>query len=85
MLDALGAERIFGNWTRSLAKTSGADDGLWLTYPKLADGLAEQRLDFAERLGAKIIVTDSPLAASFLYRHAFERPIQVKLLAELVV
>lgn len=84
LLDAWGAERVFGNWTRSLAKTSGADDGLWLTYPKLADGLAAQRLDFAERLGANVIVTDSPLAAWFLYRHALDRAINVKLLAELI-
>jgi hypothetical protein len=84
VLDALGAERIFGNWTRSLAKTSGADDGLWLTYPHLAAGLAIQRLDFAERLGADLIVTDSPLAASFLHQHAFERAIRIKLLAEFV-
>lgn len=85
LLDAWGAERVFGTWTRSLAKTSGADDGLWLTYPHLAAGLARQRLDFAERLGADLIVTDSPLAASFLKAHALERAIEVKLLAELVV
>jgi hypothetical protein len=28
LLDALGVERVFGSWTRSLAHTSGADDGL---------------------------------------------------------
>ena len=85
LLDSLGAERVFSAWTRSLAKTSGADDGLWLTYPRLADGLAQQRLDTAERLAATMVVTDSPLAASFLDRHAVERDIQVKLLAELVL
>ncbi len=83
LLDALGAQRVFGNWTRSLARTSGADDGLWLTYPHLAAGLAAQRLDFAETLGADTLVTDSPLAASFLSKHIGERSIKVKLLAEL--
>ncbi len=83
LLDALGVERVFGNWTRSLARTSGADDGLWLTYPHLAAGLAAQRLDFAETLGADTLVTDSPLATSFLSKHIGERSIKVKLLAEL--
>ncbi len=84
LLDVLGAQRVFGTWTRSLAKTSGADDGLWLTYPNLAEGLAAQRLDYAERLGAEMLVTDSPLAASFLAKHLGKRKIGVKLLAELL-
>jgi hypothetical protein len=83
LLDALGAQRIFGTWTRSLAKTSGADDGLWLTYPDLAAGLAQQRLENAVALGAATLVTDSPLAATFLAQH--ESGVQVKLLAELLV
>lgn len=83
VVDALGAKRIFGTWTRSLAKTSGADDGLWLTYPNLAAGLAGQRLDYAGRVGADTLVTDSPLAAAFLAQHIAARQIQVKLLAEL--
>ncbi len=84
LLDALGAQRVYSTWTRSLAKSSGADDGLWLTYPKLADALARQRLDYAQQLGAQLLVTDSPLAASFLDRHAIERDITVKFLAELL-
>jgi hypothetical protein len=84
LLDALGAQRVFGTWTRSLAKTSGADDGLWLTYPNLAAGLAAQRLDYAARLGATTLATDSPLAASFLSKHAVESKIKVKLLAEML-
>lgn len=84
LLDALGASRVFRTWTRSLAKTSGADDGLWLTYPHLAAGLASQRLDYAERLGATLLVTDSPLAAAFLAKHATGRTLKVKLLAELL-
>ncbi len=84
LLDALGAQRVFSTWTRSLAKTSGADDGLWLTYPNLATGLANQRLDYAVRLGVTTVVTDSPLAASFLAKHTARRKIKVKLLAELL-
>jgi len=83
LLDALGAQRVFNTWTRSLAKTSGADDGLWLTYPDLATGLAVQRFDYAERLGAEMLVTDSPLAAVYLSKHAAGRDIEVRLLAEL--
>jgi hypothetical protein len=82
LLDALGAQRVFGTWTRALAKTSGADDGLWLTYPDLAAGLAAQRLDYAERLGVTMLVTDSPLAAAYLSKHASGRKIEVRLLAE---
>ena len=50
-------------WTRSLARSSGADAGLWLTYPVLARGLAQARLDTAASLGAEAIVTDSLLDA----------------------
>jgi Fe-S oxidoreductase len=84
LLDAMGAERVWGPWTRALAKTSGADDGLWLTHPKLAAGLAAQRLDHATALGATMVATDSPLAASFLSKHAGEHHVGVKLLAELL-
>lgn len=78
-----GGQRVFGTWTRSLAKSSGADDGLWLTYPKLAAGLAGQRLDYAVHLAANTLVTDSPLAAAFLSKQINQREIEVKLLAEL--
>ncbi|MFH1927639.1 MAG: hypothetical protein ABIK79_05630 [Chloroflexota bacterium] len=84
LLDAMGAQRVFGTWTRALAKTSGADDGLWLTYTDLAAGLAAQRLDYAQRLGATMLVTDSPLAVAYLSKHAAERKIEVRLLAELL-
>jgi hypothetical protein len=83
VVEALGAERVTGKWIRSLAKTSGADDGLWLTYPDLAAGLALQRLAYARELGAETIITDSPLAAAFLSRHAGQGPVKVNLLAEL--
>ncbi|MEA3338312.1 MAG: hypothetical protein U9R25_20675 [Chloroflexota bacterium] len=82
LLDALPAQRVFGTWTRSLARTSGADDGLWMTYPHLAAGLAAQRLDYADNLGAETIITDSPLAASYLSKHTSGHSVGVKLLAE---
>jgi hypothetical protein len=86
LLDSLGAERVWGPWTRALARTSGADDGLWLTYPDLADGLADQRLEYAESLGADTLVTDSPLAAAFLTKHTSgHHDIRVKLLAQLLI
>jgi heterodisulfide reductase subunit B len=66
LVDKLGAQRVFGPWTRALAKSCGADDGLWLSYPDLANGLARQRLDYAHHLQADSIVTDSPLCASIL-------------------
>ena len=81
----MGAERVWGSWTRGLARTSGADDGLWLTYPELAAGLADQRLEHAEIVGATLLVTNSPLAAAFLSQHAQGFDINVKLLAELAV
>jgi hypothetical protein len=85
LLDHMGVERVWSPWTRALARTSGADDGLWLTHPDLADGLAIQRLEQAKSLEATTLVTDSPLAAAFLAKHAREREIDVKLLAELIV
>jgi hypothetical protein len=66
LLERLGVEQVFGNWTRGLAKSCGADDGLWKTFPHLAAGLARQRLDYAAALGAGLIVCDSPLCAAFL-------------------
>jgi len=85
LLDSMGVERVWDSWTRALARTSGADDGLWLTHPDLAAGLAVQRIEHAESLGAATIVTDSPLAAAFLAKHAQGRDINIKLLAELIV
>ena len=85
LLDSLDAERVWGSWTRALARSSGADDGLWLTHPDLADGLAVQRLEHAESLGATTLVTDSPLAAAFLTKHAQGNKIDVYLLAELMM
>ena len=62
----------------------GADDGLWLTHPDLADGLAAQRIEHAASLGATTLVTDSPLAAALLAKHTQGHDINVYLLAELI-
>ena len=66
LIDSTKGKRVYGTWTRGLAKSCGADDGLWLTYPELAKGLAQQRLDYAKQLGAERIVTDSPRCAYHL-------------------
>ncbi len=70
LVDAMGMERLYTVWSRSLSRSCGADDGLWRTYPELAAGLARQRLDAAQRLGAELVVTDSPLSAAHLGGHA---------------
>ncbi len=84
VLDALGASRVYSVWARALCKSCGADDGVWLTYPKLATGLARQRLDEAKGLGAEMLVADSLLCAAHLKRVAREADIQVSWLPELV-
>ena len=70
ILVEMGASLISATWIRALAKSCGADDGLWRTYPHLAAGLARQRLDYIARSGAEVVVTDSPLCAEFLKTHA---------------
>jgi hypothetical protein len=84
-LDQIGAERVFGTWTRGLAKSCGADDGLWLTYPQLAQGLARQRLDYAKSLGVGQIVTDSPLCADWMAGQATEADPLVSWLPEILL
>jgi Fe-S oxidoreductase len=66
ILDKLGVKRISSVWSKALSKSSGADDGLMFTYPELAAGLAEMRLDHIRSLGATAIVTDSWLDAAHL-------------------
>ena len=70
LLKLMGAEILFGSWTRGLAKSCGADDGLWLTHPHLAQGLARQRLVYAKSLGADQIIADSPLCAHWMAENA---------------
>jgi hypothetical protein len=85
LLDSMGVQRVFGAWTRGLAKSCGADDGLWLTYPDLAAGLARQRLEYARNLGATSIVTSSPLCANFLAQHQGEADPAVYWLPEYIL
>jgi hypothetical protein len=70
MLDGLGLERVFSVWSRTLSRSSGADDGLWLTYPHLAERLAGQRLAHARELGASALLAESPLDAWWLKQAA---------------
>jgi hypothetical protein len=70
LIDGMNLSRVYSVWQRALSKSSGADDGLERTYPALAGGLARQRLAEASRLGAHMVVTDSPLAALHLRAHA---------------
>ena len=51
-----------------MSKTSGADDGLALTYPALARRLASYRFQQAQVTGAETVVADS-LAAVTLWEN----------------
>ncbi|HIQ05009.1 MAG TPA: (Fe-S)-binding protein [Anaerolineae bacterium] len=84
LVDNMGMERLCSVWSRSLSKSCGADDGLWLIYPKLAEGLARQRLQEAKQLGAELIITDSVLCARHLARAAEEGDVHVHWLPELL-
>ena len=84
LIDAYGGQRVFTTWTRGLSRSSGSDDGLWLTYPDLARELAVARLAEAEQAGAELIVTDSPLAANILHENRNTQRVQAKCLAEIV-
>jgi len=66
ILEKLGLRRVSSVWSRSLSKSTGTDDGLWLTYPVLAAGLARMRLEHIQSLGADVVVTDSVLDAVHL-------------------
>ena len=68
ILDALGVHRVSSVWSKSLSRSTGTDDGLWLTYPELAAGLGRMRLDHVRSLAAEVIVTDSVLDAVHLRR-----------------
>ena len=86
VVDALGMQRVASGWSRSLSRSCGADDGLWLTYPKLAEGLARREIRAALGLGAEAIVTDSLLCARYLSEAAGaeDSPIDVLWLPEAV-
>ncbi len=84
LVDMMGMKRIYSVWSRSLSKSCGADDGLWMTYPDLAYGLAGQRLDEAKSLGSEVLVTDSVLCASHLSRSRREGDVPVMWLPALM-
>jgi hypothetical protein len=66
IVDSSGGKRVFSVWSRCMSKTSGADDGLALTYPALARRLASYRFQQAQAAGAETVVADS-LAAVTLW------------------
>lgn len=66
IVDRSGGERVFLVWSRCLSRTSGADDGLALTYPAIARRLAAYRFRQARAAGAETIIADS-LAAVTLW------------------
>lgn len=72
LVDALGMQRRYSVWSRALSKSSGADDGLFLTYPALAAAMAKMRLAEARRVGAQMVVADSLLDATYLAQFAEE-------------
>jgi hypothetical protein len=82
LIDATGASRAHTVWSRSLCRSCGADDGVWLTYPSLAEGLARRQLAEAKRLGADVIVADSLLCARHLARFAHREDVPVRWLPE---
>ncbi len=84
LVAAMGIERLYTTWSRSLCRSCGADEGLWLTYPKLAAGLAKQQLQEAKRMGAEILITDSVLCARHLSKFCAEGDAQVVWLPELM-
>jgi len=84
LLDALGMTRCYSMWCRALSRSSGADDGLWRTYPNLARGLAQARLAQAKAIGAARLVTDSLLAARWLAQSWQPGDVAVSWLPELL-
>jgi hypothetical protein len=66
LLRRLGGQEQRHRWERSLARSCGADDGLWASYPEIAADLATTYLAMAAERGAQTIVTDSSLSASLL-------------------
>jgi len=67
----LGYENRENVWTKTLSKSSGADDGLWFTYPDLAARISRWRLKQIKELGAESVLCDSPLDAA-IFRDTLE-------------
>lgn len=84
LLAAMGFAACYSVWCRALSRSSGADDGLWRTYPALATGLAQARLAQAKATGAQRLVTDSLLAARWLAKAWQQGDVAVSWLPELL-
>lgn len=74
LLTLMGGQEQRHRWERSLARSTGADDGLWATYPDLADDLARASMDAAVAAGATTVVSDSALATWQLRRVGSDGP-----------
>jgi hypothetical protein len=85
LLDAMGMKRQYSVWSRALSRSSGADDGLFLTYPDLAAALAKARLAEAKRVGAGVLVAESLLDAIHLAKFADETGLTIKWLPALIL
>jgi Fe-S oxidoreductase len=85
LLDAMGMTRQYSVWSRALSKSSGADDGLGLTYPELAAAMAKARLGEAKRAGAEVLVAESLLDAAHLATFAGEFGLTVEWLPALTI
>ena len=68
LIDSAGLNRLWTRWQRCLARSTGGDDGLWATYPELAERLARSTLDQAIAAAADLVVVDSPIASLQLER-----------------
>ena len=84
LVSAMGMQSQYSVWTRALSKSSGADDGLFLTYPELAAAMAKARLGEAKRVGAEVVVTDSLLDAVHLAKFADKTGLTIKWLPALI-
>jgi len=73
-LAGLGMNAVYSVWSRSLARSCGADDGLQFTYPGLAAGLARQRVAEARDAGARAVVSDSPSCVVHMRRTMMGSP-----------
>ena len=85
LLDAMGMKRRYSVWSRALSKSSGADDGLFLTYPELAAAMAKARLAEARRVGADMLIAESLLDAIHLAKFADEIGLTIKWLPALIL
>ena len=63
-----GAQLAFSVWSRAMANAMGNDEALSLTYPKLAQKMAERRLRMIAQTGAQMLVTDSLATVIYLQK-----------------